>query len=94
MPEGPTTGWIDQSTIGFEDFARLAGGNNEFRVLVDSTSAPQSCAVHWPSLEAPTNEEICGKIMERGRFAPALDQAGQPIDSYWTTSGFLLMPRR
>lgn len=92
LPAGPTAGWLERDTIGFADFPRLGGGNNELRVMVDKAGRPTSCHVHWPSLDEATNETICAGIMEQGRFTPALDSAGEPVDSFWMTSPFLLMP--
>jgi hypothetical protein len=91
-PAGPTAGWLEPGTIPFGEFARLSGGNNELRLLVDAAGRPTACHVQWPSLAAALNESICATVMEKGTFTPALDQAGQPIDSFWTTSLFFLMP--
>jgi len=92
MPAGPTAGWITSNTIPFEDFSKLSGGNNELRVMVDQAGTPTSCHIQWPTLGEATNRKICTAVMENGAFMPALDQSGQPMDSYWTTSVFFLMP--
>jgi len=92
IPAGPTAGWIARDVVSFQDFARLSGGNNELRVMVDKAGKPTSCHVQWPSLAQTANEKICAGVMEKGEFTPALDQSGQAMDSYWTTSVFFLMP--
>lgn len=91
-PVNPSAGWISQNTVGFDDFARLGGGNNEIRVMVNAAGEPTDCAVHFPSLGESTNARICEQVMENGEFLPALDVDGQPIDSYWMTSVFALTP--
>lgn len=91
-PVNPSAGWISQNTVGFDDFARLSGGNNEIRVRVSAAGEPTDCAVHFPSLGESTNARICDQVMENGEFLPALDADGQPIDSYWMTSVFALTP--
>ena len=91
-PAVPPAGWVEQGTVGFGDFARLSGGNNEFRVMIDAAGKPTACAVQSPSLDKATNDRICGAVMSKGAFNPALDAAGKPIASYWTTSVVFLMP--
>jgi hypothetical protein len=92
MPSAPTAGWIAADTIPFADFAKLSGGNNELRVIVDAQGQPQSCAVQFPALDAAINQRVCAAVMEKAAFAPALDAAGQPMASYWTSSVFFLLP--
>jgi protein TonB len=92
MPSGPTAGWIAADTIPFADLAKLSGGNNEYRVMIDAAGKPTDCHVQWPTLDEATNRTICDAVMQKGAFLPALDQSGQAMDSYWTTSAFFLMP--
>lgn len=82
-PEGQPADWIPNGTIGFGDFAALSAGRNPFRVLVNAEGRPTDCKALWVSLDATKNERVCNAIMERGRFSPALDAAGQPMASYW-----------
>jgi len=92
MPARPTAGWIAGDVISFQDFAKLSGGNNELRVMVDRAGKPTACHIQWPSLGEAANRKICDAVMQKGEFVPALDQLGQAMDSYWTTSVFFLMP--
>jgi hypothetical protein len=92
MPSQPTAGWIASDTIPFAEFSKLSGGNNEFRVMVDAAGKPTSCHVQWPTLGEAINRRVCDAVMEKAAFMPALDQSGQEIDSFWTTSVFFLMP--
>lgn len=82
-PVGNAYEWLATNTIGFGDFALLAGGANPIRVMVDAAGEPTSCHAHWPTLDARKNERICEQIMENGEFTPALDAEGQPMASYW-----------
>ena len=92
LPSAPTAGWIAADTIPFSDFAKLSGGNNELRVIVDQQGRPQSCHVQWPALDEATNRRICAAVMEKGTFSPALDATGEAMTSYWTSSVFFLLP--
>ncbi len=92
MPAAPTAGWIAGDSVPFADFAKLSGGNNELRIMVDAAGKARSCHVQWPTLDAAVNERICATVMGKASFLPALDASGRAIDSYWTTSLFFLMP--
>lgn len=92
FPATDTTKWLPGGTFGFEDFGKLAGGANQFRVMVDAAGKPTACHVHWPSLEAGKNDTICKALVEKGAFTPALDGSGKAIASYWTVQPFFLMP--
>jgi hypothetical protein len=92
MPAGPTAGWIASDAVPFADFAKLAGGNNELRMMIDASGKPTSCHVQWPTLDVAVNSGICTSVMGKAKFLPALDREGQAIDSFWTTSLFFLMP--
>ncbi len=82
-PAGPAFEWVPSGIVGFQDFAAFGGARNPFRVMVSAEGRPTSCTVHWASLDARKNDEICAAIMENGNFTPALDAAGQPMASYW-----------
>ncbi|RYG95436.1 MAG: hypothetical protein EON58_14185 [Alphaproteobacteria bacterium] len=92
MPERATAGWISGDTILFGDFAKLSGGNNEVRVMVDEAGKAKSCHIQWPTLSEAINMKICSSVMANSSFMPALDAAGQPLASYWTASAFFLIP--
>lgn len=83
-PVGPAYEWIPGGIVGFQDWEAFAGARNSFRVMIDAAGNPTSCHVHWPSLPARKNEQICDGIMENGSFTPALDGEGQPMASYWS----------
>lgn len=92
MPSRATGGWIAGDLIPFAEFSKLGGGNNELRVMVDPTGKATSCHIQWPTLGEALNSKICNSVMEKSAFLPALDGAGQPLASYWTTNAFFLMP--
>lgn len=91
-PAGPTAGWLPQGTVPFSDFNKLAGGMNQLRVMVDPSGKATECKVHWASLDAAKNQQICATVLERGTFTPALDAGGQAMASYVMLSPFFLLP--
>lgn len=92
MPEGGGVGWLPPGTIPFTDFAKLAGGANQVRLMVDVAGKPTACHVHWPTLEQPTNDKICKALLAKGKFLPAKDPEGQPMASYWIGNPQFLGP--
>lgn len=91
-PAGPTAGWLPQGTVPFGDFNKLAGGMNQLRVMIDPTGKATECKVHWASLDAAKNQQICATVLQRGTFTPALDASGQAMASYVMLSPFFLLP--
>lgn len=85
LPDGDTSKWLPQGTIPFSDFAKLSGGVNMIRLMVDATGKPTDCKIHFPSLDETTNKKICDSLLENAHFLPALDADGNPFASYYTT---------
>jgi hypothetical protein len=92
MPEGGGVGWLPTGTIPFTDFAKLAGGSNQVRLMVDASGKPTACHIHWPTLGQPVNDRICKILLDKGKFQPAKDPAGQPMASYWIGNPQFLGP--
>jgi len=92
VPDKGGSGWLPQGTIAFSDFAKLGGGANQVRLMVDATGKATSCTIHWPTLDATTNDKICKTLLAGARFTPAKDAAGQPMPGYWVASPLLMGP--
>jgi hypothetical protein len=92
VPAGGGVGWLPMGTVGFADFAKLAGGANQVRLMVDATGKPTACKIHWPSLDGTTNDKICKALMANAKFTPAMDSASQPMPGYWVASPLFLGP--
>jgi hypothetical protein len=91
-PDKGGSGWLPQGTVAFGDFAKLGGGANEVRLMVDAAGKATSCTIHWPTLDATTNDKICKTLLASARFTPAKDAAGQPIPGYWVASPLVMGP--
>lgn len=92
IPEGGGVGWLPAGTIPFSDFAKLAGGSNQVRLMIDASGKPTACHVHWPTLDQPVNDRICKILLDKGKFEPAKDPGGQPMASYWVGDPVFLGP--
>lgn len=92
IPAGGGTGWLPQGTVGFGDFGKLGGGSNQVRLMVDATGKATSCTIHWPTLDATTNDKICKAALANATFTPAKDAAGQPMPGYWIGNPLFMGP--
>lgn len=91
VPAEDASKWLPEGTIGFGDFESLSASRNTIRVMIDAAGKPTDCKIQWPSLKEKTNNEICGALMENGKFTPAKDADGNAMASYWMVEPFLLM---
>lgn len=92
IPDKGGSGWLPQGTVAFGDFAKLGGGANQVRLMVDATGKATSCTINWPTLDATANDKICKTLLANARFTPAKDVAGQPMPGYWVGSPLFLGP--
>ena len=92
IPDGGGVGWLPQGTVGFADFAKLAGGSNQVRLMVDATGKPTACAIHWATLDATTNAKICAAAMANAKFNPAKDAGGNTMPGYWIGNPLFMGP--
>ena len=92
IPDKGGSGWLPQGTVGFGDFGKLGGGANQVRLMVDATGKATSCKIHWPTLDASTNDKICKAALANAKFTPAMDASGQPMPGYWIGSPMFMGP--
>ncbi len=78
--EGPLIG---RGVLPFDQFAKLTGNYNQVRVMVSAKGDATSCHIHFPTLDARVNEQICEQVLENARFDPARDADGESVNSYW-----------
>jgi hypothetical protein len=92
IPDGGGSGWLPQGTVGFGDFGKLGGGANQVRLMVDAAGKATSCTIHWPTLDATTNDKICKAALANAKFTPAKDASGQSMPGYWMGSPLFMGP--
>jgi hypothetical protein len=60
--------------------------------MVDANGKATSCTIHWPTLDATTNDKICKAALANATFTPAKDAAGEPMPGYWVGSPLFMGP--
>lgn len=85
-PDGETDKWVPIGTIPFQDFAKLGGGDNLLRLMIDANGKPTDCHVHFPSLDEGKNQAVCKALLENAKFHPALDAEGNAMASYYVVA--------
>lgn len=56
------------------------------QIVVDKTGAATRCDTAQAFANTDFKVRACGIVLKEARFQPALDESGQPIDSYYTTT--------
>lgn len=79
--EDPQT-WVSAADFPDDQRQRRRGGFTSVRLLLDEAGKPTDCHVQRAGANS-FNGAACRILMEKGRFQPALDAAGQPLPSYF-----------
>ena len=58
----------------------------EFRLSVDADGKPTGCFIQLTTRPAEFDKAVCGALMKRAQFAPALDEEAKPLPSYYRNS--------
>lgn len=64
----------------------------EFRLSVSAEGVPVSCNIQSTTRPKEFDQAVCGSLMKRARFAPALDAEAKPIASYYRNTVRFQLP--
>jgi hypothetical protein len=92
MPKNGGANWLPAGTIAFADYAKLSGGANQVRLMVDASGKPTACAIYQATLDKPTNDKVCKILMDKAEFTPAKGADGEPMPGYWVGDPLMLGP--
>lgn len=91
-PRGSPGNWI--RTSDYPAAALNAGhlGLVRFRLTVEADGTVSACAIQAESTPADFSTVTCRAVTARAQFLPALNDAGQPVRSYFATAVRWQMP--
>lgn len=64
----------------------------EFRMSVGADGNPVSCHIQSTTRPKEFDKAVCGSLMKRARFTPALDAEGKPLASYYRNTVRFALP--
>lgn len=64
----------------------------EFRMSVSADGSPVSCHIQSTTRSKEFDKAVCGSLMKRARFSPALDADGKPLASYYRNTVRFALP--
>lgn len=64
----------------------------EFRMAVSADGNPASCHIQSTTRPKEFDKAVCGSLMKRARFSPALDAEGKPLASYYRNTVRFALP--
>lgn len=77
--------WVSATDFPVDQRQKRRSGFNTVRLMLDEVGTPTSCHIQRAGADG-FNSAACRILMEKGRFQPALDAAGQPIPSYFVVN--------
>ncbi len=85
--------WISTADYPDQAIRQRHEGTTQFRVEVSREGRVTGCAIRKSSGYADLDQITCRAISERARFAPATDEAGNPVPSTYSNSVRWVLPR-
>lgn len=81
-------GWIHQIQGSFPSVLMIQGkeARVHMRVLVDRAGKPTGCDTVQTFSNTDFKDRACNIVLRSARFKPALDKAGNAVDSFYTTT--------
>lgn len=86
LPEGNVGEWITPDDYPATLARAETTGLVRFRLTVNSAGRASACQVISATRSAVFADVTCLTLLQRARFKPAMNAAGQPVAGYWTSS--------
>jgi hypothetical protein len=74
--------WVTPDDYPPKELSNYGGGVVRVRLVLDADGKIEKCMVEV-AVRGPFEQTVCGNIMARAKFAPALDAEGKPFRSYY-----------
>lgn len=91
IPKTSPGKWVTNDDYPSDAIRKGVQGVVPFRLIVGADGIPTACHVQRPTEPADFSAHACKLLLKRARFDPALDAAGKPVSSYYSsTFSFIL----
>jgi len=84
-PVGAPERWLTSADYPGQSLGEGKEGRVGFVMMVDETGAPKDCMVDETSGNASLDAQGCVLLLKRAKFKPALDAAGKPVRSVYSS---------
>jgi len=78
--------WFQSKDYPLDMIRSEQEGIVNIRLIVDRQGIPESCHVQVSTRPKEFDDVVCGIMMRKARFDPALDAKGQPVRSYYQST--------
>lgn len=85
QPTGNPGTWITSADYSLDLFRSAVGAPIEFSLSVDDQGTPNFCEIKPSTRPQRTDETPCAILLQRARFSPALNKAGEPVPDIWSS---------
>lgn len=92
IPVGDYTGWITTNDYPEDMWRAGQPAIVQVRLNIDATGTVTGCHIQETTRPKEFDDAVCGRLMKRAKFTPALDENGQPAASYWRNTVQFRMP--
>jgi hypothetical protein len=92
MPTVSPSSWVVAQDYPLKMLSAGQPAIVEFRMSVDETGKPTACHIQSTTRPKEFDAAVCGSLMKRARFTPALDAAGKPIASFYRNTVRFALP--
>lgn len=91
-PEGNPGQWVNASDYPRGMLARGKEAIVHFRMSIDEKGQATACHIQQSTRPKAFDDVVCRSLMKRAEFLPALDDAGNPIASYYRNTVRFMIP--
>jgi len=83
FPTQPSSDWFSDNDYPAGMLREGAQAIVNFRLLIDETGRVSSCKIQTSTRPKQFDDVVCGIVMKKAKFHPALDAGGKQVPSFW-----------
>lgn len=92
IPVGNPAAWITTNDYPEDMWRAGQPAIVQFRLNIDANGTVTGCHIQETTRPKEFDDAVCGRLMKRAKFKPALDENGQPVATYWRNTVQFRLP--